>query len=116
MSLLPQRDIPTATSIVVFFQFFGGAIFLAIAENIFVSKLISLLHIYAPSVDAKVVVAAGAEGLRRVVSVQQLGGALLAYNKAITVTFYLGVAGAGLAFFWAFGIERGNVKGVQNRG
>ena len=116
MSLLPQRDLPIATSIIVFFQFFGGAIFLAIAENIFVSKLISSLHTHVPSVDAKAVVAAGAEGLRRVVSVAQLEGALLAYDEAITGTFYLGVAGAGMAFFWAFGIERGSVKGVQNRG
>jgi hypothetical protein len=116
MSLLPQRDLPIATSIIVFFQFFGGAIFLAIAENIFVSKLISSLHNHAPSVDAKAVVAAGAEGLRRVVSVAQLEGALFAYNEAIMGTFYLGIAGAGVAFFWAFGIESRSVKEVQNRG
>jgi hypothetical protein len=47
MSILPQRDLPTGTSISVFFQFFGGAIFLAIAENIFVSRLVTELGVYA---------------------------------------------------------------------
>ena len=46
----------------------------------------------------------------------QLEGALFAYNEAIMGTFYLGVAGAGVAFFWAFGIESRSVKEVQNRG
>jgi hypothetical protein len=64
-------------------------------------------------VDPKAVITAGAEGLKTMVSVEQLSGALVAYDKAIMGTFYLGVAGAGVAFFWAFGIERGSVKGAE---
>ncbi|KAE9374685.1 MFS general substrate transporter [Stipitochalara longipes BDJ] len=117
MALLPQSDLPTATSISVFFQFFGGAIFLAIGENIFVSSLVKNLHVYAPQVDAQTVVVAGAEGLRKVVQAgPDLHGALLAYNVAITQTFYLTAAGAAVGFFCSFGMEWRSVKGVQNRG
>lgn len=116
MSILPQNDIPTGTSISVFIQFFGGAIFLAIGENIFVSRLVSALHTYAPTLDASTVVAAGAEGLRRVVAMEDpaaLVSALHAYDIAITSTFYLCVAGSCAAFLFAFGVEWKSVKGVQ---
>jgi hypothetical protein len=117
MALLPQSDLPTATSISVFFQFFGGAIFLAIGENIFVSSLVKHLHIYAPELDAEKVVLVGAEGLRKVVQAgPDLHGALLAYDAAITQTFYLTAAGAVVGFFCSFGMEWRSVKGVQNRG
>jgi hypothetical protein len=117
MSLLPQSDLPTATSVSVFFQFLGGAVFLAISENIFVSGLIKNLPIYAPQVNAPMVVVAGAEGLRKVVLADpDLQGALLAYNVAITQTFYLTIAGATAGFFCSFGMEWRSVKGEQNRG
>ena len=116
MSILPQNDIPIGTSTSVFFQFFGGAIFLAIGENIFVSRLVSALHTYAPTLDASTVVAAGAEGLRRVVAAEDpnaLVSALHAYDIAITSTFYLCVAGSCTAFLFAFGVEWKSVKGVR---
>ena len=114
MTLLPTSDLPVATSIAVFFQFFGGAINIAIAENLFVTKLISSLHTYAPSLDAETVVAAGAEGLRRVVAFEGgdelvLGNALVAYDKAIMETFFLCVAGGALSFLASFGMEWRNL-------
>lgn len=116
MALLPQSDLPTATSTIVFFQFFGGAIFLAISENILVSRLLSALHQYAPAVNAAEVVQAGAEGLRKVVTdTADLEGAIFAYNVAITNTFYLCVAGAVAAFFCGFGMEWRSVKEKQRR-
>jgi hypothetical protein len=114
MSLIAPADLPVATSIAVFFQFFGGAMFLAISENIFVSKLISALHEYAPSLDAGTIVAAGASGLRKTVEneggdASALRGALIAYNAAIMQTFWLTVAGGALAFVASFGMEWKNL-------
>ncbi|CZR59097.1 related to MFS toxin efflux pump (AflT) [Phialocephala subalpina] len=109
MSLIPIHDLTTATSIAVFFQFLGGSIFLAIAENIFVSRLVSSLHHFTPTLDAEAVVGVGAEGLRKFLmsegQLDKLGGALLAYDEAITRTFLLGAAGAGAAFFASAGME-----------
>jgi hypothetical protein len=115
MALLPESDLPTATSVAVFFQFFGGAIFLAISESIFGSQLLSALHHYAPTIDAELVVHAGAAGLRKVVAEADLPSAMLAYNHAITKTFYLTAAGSAAAFLSAFGFEWRSVKEEQRR-
>jgi len=59
----------------------------------------------------------GATGLRKVVNGgADLKGSLLAYDVAITQTFYLCAAGAVVGFFCSFGMEWRSVKGVQNRG
>jgi hypothetical protein len=106
MSLLPPSQLPIGTSIAVFFQFLGGSIFLAISSNILNSRLTTALATYAPTVNATMVIAAGAEGLRKVVTDKtELEGAVLAYNVAITGTFYLCAAGAAVAFLAAFGME-----------
>ncbi len=114
MSLLPISDLTTATSIVVFFQFLGGSIFLAIAENIFVSRLVSSLHHFTPSLDAQAVVNVGAEGLRKLLTEEgqlgELSGALMAYDEAITRTFLIGAAGSAVAFFASAGMEWRSVK------
>lgn len=105
MSIIPQVDLPTATSIAVFFQFFGGAIFLGVGNNIFVSKLVSSLHKYTPSLDAQAVVKAGAASFRMSVGPEMLHEGLLAYNDAIATSFYLCAAGAAMAFVVSFGME-----------
>ncbi len=87
MAVLPQNDISIGNGIVVFFQFLGGAIFLAIAENLFTSQLVKELAIYAPAVNAEVVVAAGAAAVSSVVSPENLAAVLEAYNTAIVTTF-----------------------------
>ncbi len=63
------------------------------------------------------VVDAGAEGLRKVVLAgPDLQGASLAYNVAITQTFYLTVTRATAGFFCSFGMEWRSVKAEQNGG
>ncbi len=113
MSLIPQDDLPIATSIAVFFQFFGGAIFLGIGNNIFVSHLVSALHKHTPTLDANMAVRVGAEGFRGLVGGPDLKEGLIAYNEAITTTFYLCAAGATVAFFCTFGMEWRSVKEKQ---
>jgi len=108
MALVHEDDIP------IFFQFLGGAVFLAVGQNIFVNRLVSSLHEYAPSLDSSTVVGAGAKGLRFVVNVmdpEALPGAVMAYNTAITDTFYAAAATTSLTFFYAFFVEWKSVKG-----
>ena len=122
MVILPEADIPIGTSMAVFFQFFGGAIFLAIGESIFVTRLNSALYTYAPTLSAAKVVAAGATGLKTVVEMEGAGdvgllGGKLAYNQAITSTFYLMAAGAAVSFLCGFGIQWGGpaVKKMEEK-
>ena len=113
MALIPEVDLPIASGIGVFFQFLGGAIFLGIAENVFVSGLKDSLAIYAPDLDSTLIVGAGAVGLHKVVADIDLPRVVLAYNDAITGVFYLGVAGGVLAFLFSFGMKWATVKGKQ---
>jgi hypothetical protein len=112
MTLIPSDDLPVATSIAVFFQFFGGALFLAISQSLFVSKLVDSLHVHAPSLNAQTVVMAGAAGLRKIVGPDNelvLAQALVSYNEAIMQTFWLTLAGGVLAFVASFGMEWKNL-------
>lgn len=113
MATLPEIDIPVATAIGVLFQFLGGAIFLGIAENIFVSSLRDAVEKYAPQVDAGAIVRAGAIGLHKVVADEDMPSVVLAFNDGILAVFYLGVAGGALAFLFSFGMKWKSVKGKQ---
>jgi hypothetical protein len=87
MAVMPQSDISIANGIVIFCQFLGGAIFLAIAESLFTSRLVSEIAINAPSVNTQVVINAGAAAVASVVSPENLAAVIQAYNVAITTTF-----------------------------
>jgi hypothetical protein len=87
MAVLPKADVSIGTAISTFSQFLGGAIFLAISQNIFVSRLVKELTIHVPEVDPHMIVRAGATAIRRVVADQSLEGVLEAYNTAITSVF-----------------------------
>jgi len=85
-TLDPSR-MAVGTSIVVFSQFFGGALFLALAETDFSSSLSSALKEFAPGVNETLIFNAGATAVREVVTSQQLPGLLKAYNQAVMNTF-----------------------------
>ncbi|MCJ1390773.1 hypothetical protein MMC18_003634 [Xylographa bjoerkii] len=108
---LPLPKVATATSIIVFFQFLGGAVLLAIAQNIFNTHLRSELLLRAPTLDPETVIKAGAGAVREIVSGSQLGPVLEAYDIAITDTFYVPAAGGAAAFVAACGLEWISVKG-----
>jgi hypothetical protein len=85
--VLDPSRMAVGTSIVVFCQFFGGALFLAFAETDFSNSLSSALTEFAPGVNETLVFNAGATAAREVVTSEQLPGLLRAYNQAITNTF-----------------------------
>ncbi|KAH8692060.1 putative efflux pump antibiotic resistance protein [Talaromyces proteolyticus] len=94
---LEPSKIPIGVAMVLFGQFFGGGLFLALAETDLSSSLRSTLPEYAPDVNATLIFDAGATGVRAVVSIDQLPGVILSYNKAIINTFYLGTAASAFA-------------------
>lgn len=84
---LNPSQMSVGTSMIVFCQFFGGALVLALAETDFSSSLRSSLTKYAPSVNATLVFDVGAAKVREAVTSEQLSGVLIAYNHSITNTF-----------------------------
>ncbi|KAH7400101.1 putative efflux pump antibiotic resistance protein [Cadophora sp. MPI-SDFR-AT-0126] len=101
---LDQSKMAVGTSLVVFCQFFGGALVLALTETDFSSSLRSALREHAPGIDPAVIFATGATGIRKAVTSDQLVGVLKAYNDAIVNAFIFACAASGLAFLAASGM------------
>ncbi|KAJ5641986.1 hypothetical protein N7490_005986 [Penicillium lividum] len=112
-NILPGAQISVALSLLFFSQTLGQAIFLTLAQVVFISSLKSGLAKYAPSVDSEAVVAAGATEIRNVVSKGTLEGVLMAYNQGIDHVFYLAAGIAVACFFVAWGMGWKDIRKRQ---
>lgn len=113
-TVLPLDDVPVGTTIIIFVQTLGGALFISVAQNIFTNRLIKNLIADVPSVDPSIVLHSGATNLREAVQdAASLDGVLRAYNSAITQTFYVSVAMAAFSIIGSALIEWKSVKGKK---
>ena len=111
-AVLKPRDVSVGTAVVLFIQIFGGALFVAVAQNLFTTTLIQkVVELNIPGLDPQVIVAAGATGLRNIVKPEDLPALLVAYNAAIIKAFQLGLILSCLSIFGALGLELKTLKG-----
>ncbi|KAK7420979.1 hypothetical protein QQZ08_010152 [Neonectria magnoliae] len=96
--------ISIATAVLVFSQTFGGAVFVSISNVIFHGQLKSELQDRLPHLDANAIIEAGATGVSKAVSANDLPGALAAYAKGVDAVFYLAVAASCVMFMSAWGM------------
>ncbi|KAL8874098.1 MAG: hypothetical protein Q9174_000534 [Haloplaca sp. 1 TL-2023] len=112
-TVLKLDDVPIGTTIIIFIQSLGGALFIAVAQNTFNNRLISNLINDASSLDPGLILSVGATNLKNTVDPAMLGGVLKAYNSALTQTFYVSAALAALSIFGSAAIEWKSVKGKK---
>ena len=112
-TVLHLDDIPTGTATIMFIQTLGGALFIAIGQNIFTNRLISNLVTDVPSLNPGIVLNVGATSLRNAVDDSLLPAVLKAYNSALVQTYYVSVAIAALSIFGSIGVEWKSVKGKK---
>lgn len=115
-TVLTLQDVPTGTSILIFAQTFGGALFIGIAQNVFTNRLASNLLTKVPTLDPAIVINTGATELSKAVTASdptQLAGVLSAYNNALDQTYYVSVALAALSIFGSAAIEWKSIKGKK---
>ncbi|KAI0839334.1 MFS general substrate transporter [Hypoxylon sp. FL0890] len=110
---VPRKDASIATAYAVFSQLLGGAIFSAVAKAIFTSSIGEALQKFAPSVDSSLLIDSGVTEIIKVIPPNQLEGAFMAYNEAITHVFYLQFAAASCAFLSGWGMGWKNLKKVK---
>jgi MFS transporter, DHA2 family, glioxin efflux transporter len=91
-SNVKPSDLSTASSMILFFQTIGGAIWISAAQAGFTNQLIRSLPIKAPGVNPALVLITGATELRKVFSAEELPGILEAYMSGIRVPFALAIA------------------------
>jgi MFS family permease len=100
-TVLPLQDIPVGIAIITFAQSLSGAMFISIAQTVFQNGLVASIAINAPMVNPDALIKAGATNLSHRVPKDTLPSVLLAYNIAVTQTFYVSVVAAILSFIGA---------------
>ncbi|KAJ6789171.1 hypothetical protein PWT90_03295 [Aphanocladium album] len=108
-TVLERADIAVGTAIVMFIRFLGSAIFLPIAQNVFLKDLVSKLSAL-PGVDAEKVIKGGATELRSLVPSSELDLLLNYYNAAIVKVFYIVVGTTAVTIFASVCVEWRSLK------
>lgn len=103
-------------SIVMFMQTLSGAMFLTFADVIFSNGLKTLIPRNAPNVNPQTVIAAGATGIRDVVSAEDLPGVLIAYAKSVDHVFYMSAALGVVCVGFAFGMGWKDIRKKKTPG
>lgn len=122
-TVLSTEDIPIGTTVIVFGQSIGAAIVISVAETIFANRLADNIEailgpvegVNAESLLKSATSGSGAASSGKLLAlIQKAGGTaddlLDAYSKAITQSFYVGLALAALGIFGAVFIEWRSVK------
>lgn len=113
-NVLPAEDIPVGTACVQFFNSFGGAIFIAVAQTVFQNGLIEGVEKNVPGLDPQIFINSGASQVREIL--QQMGmeqytdAVLTAYLAGLRNTYYISVACATAAFFAVLGMDWVSLK------
>jgi EmrB/QacA subfamily drug resistance transporter len=114
--VLPLKDVPVGTALTMFMQTFGGAMFISVAQNVFDNTLLKGIRTDAPKVNADIILHIGATDLRQAFPAALIHGIQVAYNKALTQTWYIAVAMACLTVFATLTVEWRSVKGKPTGG
>jgi len=110
-NVLPQNQIAVSMALLIFFQTFGGALWLSLASTTFNSGLKGALIKYAPEVNAEMVLKAGATGFRALVLPQgSIDGLIKAFSVAVNQVFYLGAGAAVASFVFSMGLGWKSIK------
>lgn len=111
--VLAKQDVPTGTALLSLFQTLGGAVFVAVGQNLFIDKFTGGLE-GIPGINPGEVTNSGATDLKNVVPAQEQIRVLSAYNESLTQgPFFAALIVGCLALPAALGMEWRSVKENQ---
>ncbi|KAI1099136.1 putative efflux pump [Jackrogersella minutella] len=110
-TVLDITDVPTGTSILVFVQTLGGALFVSVGQTVFTNKLVQQLAVNVPGLDPNIVLSAGATNLQHTLSPDVIPSVILSYSNALTTAFVVATALCAFTVFGSATIEWRSVKG-----
>ncbi|OCL02654.1 putative efflux pump antibiotic resistance protein [Glonium stellatum] len=114
-TILPEPEVPVGVALMNLFQMLGGAIFVAVAQNVFQNNLKSDIHGRFPSFNTETIFDVGATGLSSLFDTQQLGQVLPIYCKTITRIFYIVAGLCAASIIGALGTEWVSVKKIHKK-
>ena len=109
-TVLPDSDVSIGLSVLNFFSFLAGSIFVTISQTLLENKLVKGLEGIVPNLDPSTLANGGAGALRGEVSADMLPTVLAVYNDSIRSIWYLALALACLILLASFGVEWKSVK------
>ncbi|KAI1384991.1 putative efflux pump [Hypoxylon trugodes] len=112
-TVLDIKDVPTGTSILVFVQTVGGALFVSVGQTVFSNKLVQELAANVPSIDPNVILNAGATNLQHSLPADVIPNVIISYSNALTTAFIVGTALVAFTIFGSATIEWKSVKGKK---
>ncbi|KAE9372519.1 MFS general substrate transporter, partial [Stipitochalara longipes BDJ] len=108
-TVLSRSDIATGSALVMFMRFLGSAIFLPVAQNIFINELVSKLT-NLPGISPSAITGGGATELRNLASGSDLDTLLSDYNTAVVYVFYMVAATSAVTMFGSVFVEWRSLK------
>ncbi|KAM3505594.1 hypothetical protein MY10362_002864 [Beauveria mimosiformis] len=116
-AVVPLSDVPIGTAIIIFSQMFGGSLFISVAQNVFITKLVEgLAGISNLGVDPKSIAGAGATtdpALFGITDPTVLSEMKIVYNKALVWTFKVALITTCLSALAVLGMEWKSVKAEE---
>lgn len=113
-TVLPLSDVPVATACVNFFQTFGGALLISVAQTLFQNGLLSGIEKNAPQLPAQRFLQSGATQIREILAElhqeDALDAVLQAYIDGLRHCYWITTACAIAAFFFACGLQWKSIK------
>ncbi|KAJ7476933.1 major facilitator superfamily domain-containing protein [Mycena galericulata] len=109
-AVLETKDVPTGTSLLVFLQTLGGALFVSIGLNRFTNSLAHGLASEFPGLDPNLVLSSGATNLQSAIPPEYLTAVLKVYNEALMSTFHIAIVLMCLSIFGALGMEWRDIR------
>ncbi|KAF2190966.1 MFS general substrate transporter [Zopfia rhizophila CBS 207.26] len=103
-TVLERSDIATGSALIMFTRFLGSAIFLPVAQTIFLNSLVLKLT-NIPGISPSAVTGGGATELRNLASGDDLRTLLSDYNAAIVDVFYMVIATCAVTVFGSIFVE-----------
>lgn len=113
-TVLEKKDVATGVSLNFFAQQLGGTIFISIAQNVLVNRLVSGLS-SLPNFNPAIVVNTGATDIKSVVGSQNLGFVKHVYNHAVVNVFDVALALACLTIIASLSLEWRSIKAQKDR-
>lgn len=109
-TVLPDKDASLGLSVIIFAQNFGPALFIAVAQTIFLNRLSDNLRQLIPGLSAQEVNNMGLNDIKTLVGTVNLDKALGIMDTSLMQTWYLGVALACVTMLGSLTMEWRSVK------
>ena len=86
--VLHPKDVPTGTTLPALFQALGGAVFIAIGQNLFIRKFTTSLE-SMHNINVEAITRAGATAVKNMAPPEFLQQVLEAYNDSLTSSVFI---------------------------